>query len=593
MKFYKLTIISALILFVLNITPSFADYTENFTDMGPYIPYDGISRKKVVTYAERTTIPAAFTSRVTRTYPDGRFKAVIITSDDSPSANDINFIIPTLKANGLTAAFNTVGKDAERASAYPGLFDGMEVGNHTYNHVHQQSLNKEGHKYEIGYSKYVLEETLQKEVAGYIVANNEPPAPDQPTNAWRIAYLKYTGHRYLKQYQAVSNPWTGSVSGAQVSPDKLNYSLPADLYNWLPTMELQVRLENGATPDEVCDYYVDNYPENNQLSLLFYNTHGNGGFNAGSDYRTFFTNICEKLSASGETVWNVTPIDYADYMNAMWNITFADGGDDSVTATNTSGGVDIWLTVNGVNMPIPAGKAVTVSGSGNITDIKDVRMIYGLPQSRELFEPLNPHILVDGGTATVSVEGKLETAFANTDVSLVMIPANADPNNLTVGDLKYIWQEKVDSNGAYKFKFTFNGITYDKNGIADNYKILVNHGGKNVTPTVTGVSADRKLVRYSWNVTSGGGMANALLYIDNSIGRSQPYRIMIACYTGDNRLLDVKLSDSDTIATGLNSNRLSIEIPDGTTKVKAFVTDGLKNLIPLAISGGTQITNGG
>ena len=77
---------------------------------------------------------------------------------------------------------------------------------------------------------------------------------------------------------------------------------------------------------------------------------------------------------------------------------------------------------------------------------------------------------------TVIISGKFEEG-ANARISAMLIKKATETNNPSVGDIGYVGETATDKNGSYTFRFRFN------NNI-DDYNLIVNQNGQNVTDTV-------------------------------------------------------------------------------------------------------------
>lgn len=577
----------------LSCSAAFAADSE-YSDIGPYFFEPGIERAKVVVEAQKTDVPAELSDKVIQVYPpyvdeegnvgEGRFKAWMFSSDDGPAPNERDFIVPELASHNMVGVLNVFYGPNQHKNYIKAMADqGMEIASHTYSHRNFQSMNKDTVKYEVGEGKRMIERLSQKEIVGLVSPGSDHAAvTDRPTGEWFNNYLKYTGHRYMKQYQANLKPWEAKTA------EELDVSIPTNFFDWLPTSEFNDGL--AVTPDVSTDYYVNERPDNNTLTLLYYNTHGGWShFDEGKSSRTMLSECCDIVSSNFATVWNPTPAQYVDYMNALWNTTatLSEDAEGKITAKNTSGEITVWLKIYGTDIEIPAGKAVTVDASGSVINTENVQMVYGFSMSRYDLEPLNPLTLVEGNT--VNVEGTLDSALAGSEVALYMVPFAADEDNLTEADLKYFYQEEVQVDGTYSFRFPCDDIEFDENGISTNYKILVNHAGKDVTPSVTEASMDRTVQKFNWDISKDGDIATAVMSIDNSIGNTGNYTMILASYSADNELLGVTFSDLREMAVGLMEEKLSVELPEGAAKITGFLFDSTEKLIPLTGEESMQI----
>lgn len=218
-------IFSLFIAFALSVSCStvFAADSE-YSDIGPYFFEPGIERAKVVSHAEKTDVPTELSDKVIQVYPPyvddegnvgaGRFKAWMFSSDDGPAPNETDFIVPELSKHNMVGVLNIFYGPNQYKQYVKSMADqGMEIANHTYSHRNFPSMNKDTVKYEVGEGKRMIERLSQKEVVGLVSPGSDHEAvTDRPTGQWFENYMKYTGHRYMKQYQANLKPWEAKTA---------------------------------------------------------------------------------------------------------------------------------------------------------------------------------------------------------------------------------------------------------------------------------------------------------------------------------------------------------------------------------------------
>lgn len=171
----------------------------------------------------------------------------------------------------------------------------------------------------------------------------------------------------------------------------------------------------------------------------------------------------------------------------------------------------------------------------------------------------------DAGNKTIFISGNAGTINAGKDITCLIIKKDADLNNVHLEDIANMSQTIVSSSGAYEFNLKFMGN-------ADDYMLMVNQAGKNISSTVTNAGVTEKNDYYVYDDFEDfdTGVVNA----DN------PYGWIID--TGDGRdyvgIGDIKDADTDAAAAswyfvkGQNDN---IEIADVENE-KGCLTKALK-----------------
>lgn len=349
-----------------------------------YVPAD-VERAdvpQIVTAEEVQKIPEELSDTVYRTYPDGKMKAFLISIDDGPNVGDCQLTIPLLKENGLTAAFNVNPSKAAQGILYDCVdgqgkwandqvtfknevlpyYDGFEIGNHGSNHYPTSLLTKDGVRNEVGQGKYDCETIYGREVGGYINSWIDIPKPENPASSeWTAAYTKYTGHRYVRNAPLKNNSYASTPSG-------LSYSVPDNFMNWNPTVQDAIVLNDGTNTyhtNDIMDYFLEKdtgnewsvyfiWGHSTDMSWVNYSTYTYGT----NEYYNYFKDTCEKASANSEIIWNTTPLNFVDYVNAS-RLTQVTTDGDTITIYNPSTCINVWMNVNGDAVEIPAGQTLT------------------------------------------------------------------------------------------------------------------------------------------------------------------------------------------------------------------------------------------
>ena len=141
--------------------------------------------------------------------------------------------------------------------------------------------------------------------------------------------------------------------------------------------------------------------------------------------------------------------------------------------------------------------------------------------------------------------------------------------------VKYINEFSVEKDGSYRAKFKYNG---DIAGVS----LAVKQGNADVTDSVVSAISEKEAVSYELNVVNSNKT-----YIDAEIENyfnvaGKTYVIMLAYYDENNKLLNVYVRDEKTVAQDKTTESLDYEIPAGTQKIKVFMWDSIKTMIPLA-----------
>lgn len=182
----------------------------------------------------------------------------------------------------------------------------------------------------------------------------------------------------------------------------------------------------------------------------------------------------------------------------------------------------------------------------------------------------------------VAVTGTLGEELAGESISLLLVKAGTDADNISGDDIGYIDQTVADADGSYSFKFKFNGFEFDESGNVSNYTISLKHGDDDVTTTVKQSSAvTSDLVKADISLTPKASTVTASASIDNlyKLG-NLPYNIILAAYNDNDELVDVKIK-SGVAGTDKTADEVSYTLDNSTSYVKSYVWDNFTSLIPL------------
>lgn len=349
----------------------------------PYVPVAIANRPDVV--LETTPGPGLspdISALVSKTYPDGKYKAVLFNFDDSASGatwTDHDLVMPLLKKDGLKAAFFLnyrkdqmpgvlFGHDASGKEIWTGdlsldhakesfrqLYEGMEIGNHTMNHYPPSLCGPDRVRHEIGDAKKLFETIFGREVAGFGYPwwdkkRDNPVA----TARWTIAYCKYIGIRYMRNGPLKWPDWAHA-------PKDLNVNIPADFYSWNPCLKI-TDTSAGINIVDAINWYIALDTKNDMKvfsgvghswELVNWKTGlPNGNY-------TSLCKFCDAIAANSGTIWNPTPIQFVDYINASRLIEVTKDVQGNITVHNPSKSVTVWLKIRGIDTSVAPGASIT------------------------------------------------------------------------------------------------------------------------------------------------------------------------------------------------------------------------------------------
>ncbi|MDY3927834.1 MAG: GDSL-type esterase/lipase family protein [Clostridia bacterium] len=186
-----------------------------------------------------------------------------------------------------------------------------------------------------------------------------------------------------------------------------------------------------------------------------------------------------------------------------------------------------------------------------------------------VFAQSSPTAIKSNISSLVKISGKVDAKDAGEPITVLLV----NPQNSEIG---YIEQIRAESDGSYNLIFTF------KQDIAP-YSLTVNQAGEVINDTVTVASAVSECVSVdldvdysSSNFLLDGAKIDAI--ITNDMLLKGDYRLIIAGYDADGRLVKTVSTERTELLAGQNKN--SINISDSNiVKIKAYVW--FNNMIPM------------
>ncbi len=191
---------------------------------------------------------------------------------------------------------------------------------------------------------------------------------------------------------------------------------------------------------------------------------------------------------------------------------------------------------------------------------------------------------------TVYIAGDLSNTEAASGNYVTLLIKNKEDDSV-----KYIAQKRVGDDKKYEIKFVFAEELADCD-------ILIREGDNPVEDSVTAAYTQQSTM-YSFIVRDENGsrfiepgeMAKVVASIDNKHGKDGKYKILVAFYDANQKLLSCR-----TVAQGEFAFRdikvevgeiSALAIPEGTDMIKAFFWEDTKDIIPLAKNQESEISD--
>lgn len=142
--------------------------------------------------------------------------------------------------------------------------------------------------------------------------------------------------------------------------------------------------------------------------------------------------------------------------------------------------------------------------------------------------------------------------------------------------VKYINEFNVEQDGSYRAKFKYTG---DIKGVS----LAVKQGNEDVTPSVVSAISEKEAVSYEVNLVNANDTTSVKAEIENYFNvAGKTYTVMLAYYDENNNLLDVYVRDEKNVANDKTEDDSSYNIPADAEKIKVFMWDSVKTMVPLA-----------
>ena len=166
------------------------------------------------------------------------------------------------------------------------------------------------------------------------------------------------------------------------------------------------------------------------------------------------------------------------------------------------------------------------------------------------------------------VEGNAGEYNAGEYVTLLLLDGDGTDKSLSA--IKYVETSQVDNNGGYKFKFGYDGFTYDESGNVDNCTLLLKIGGQDVSETILSAVVEKsQLIKADLTAELGEGGASAKAVIENIFGTENlKADIILAAYDEKNRLLSV--SKAEKIISG-ETDEMFVSLSSEETEISKIM----------------------
>ena len=169
-------------------------------------------------------------------------------------------------------------------------------------------------------------------------------------------------------------------------------------------------------------------------------------------------------------------------------------------------------------------------------------------------------------TSIVNVTGKVDGNGAY--VNLLLLDANEE--------IKHVQEVKPEIDGSYRAKFKFKDST-------DGLTLAVKQDGADVTDSVISAVTESEAFSFTFGATTLKSNTMAVAEFENYFNiENKTYVLMIAFYDEAGKLISVKTTDKKNVEFNETKTDLTVDIPEGTDKIKTFIWDSIEKMIPLA-----------
>jgi hypothetical protein len=336
-------------------------------------------------------IPENLKSLVTRTYPDGKMKAAVMSYDDAApwmwenagsdgsKLNSEERFLDILNKYHIKATFNTVTELVKNrgltAQWYVDkyLFDkdgnptGHEIASHSANHVYWEEVSTmdDPRSYlmnEMTTSKEFVESVLgEGSCRGYVFPGSFPTPQDFEDLLFNAGYTYYRGGN---------------------NPSNDPFMVPDTFYNWPVTMWFGGKDDQYSTLLNYMDRFKNLDPgQEFQVFFMWGHSHDFGKGIAGytnpdnpsdANYQTAESQAvgferleewCQFLNENADTIWNPTCLEFVDYVNAVRQLDIMDDGNGNIEVHNPSDSITCYVKIENDVYSVAPGEDIFVTPS--------------------------------------------------------------------------------------------------------------------------------------------------------------------------------------------------------------------------------------
>lgn len=337
-------------------------------------------------------IPEHLQDIVTRTYPDGKMKAAVMSYDDAAqwmwedkddngdALHSEEKFLAILNEHNVKATFNSVtglvsgrGYDAswyvdkylENAKGEP---TGHEIASHSVDHKYWDEVSQMDDpraylKQQMEDSKAFIEEaTGAGSCRGYVFPGSFPDTKPYEDLLYNAGYAYYRG----MGTRPASDPFT----------------VPENFYGWQSTMwfggsdaqyatlqEYMQKFEAAEPTDDFIVFFMWGHSHDFGKGIAGYTDPKNPG---NTEYKTAesqekalerLDEWCLFLEGNSDTIWNPTCLEFVDYVNAVRQLDVIDDGDGNIEVSNPSDRITCYVRIEDTVYDVAPGETISVTPS--------------------------------------------------------------------------------------------------------------------------------------------------------------------------------------------------------------------------------------
>ncbi len=256
-------------------------------------------------------------------FPGGKFKCFTMSYDDGVTFD--RRLVDIFNKNGIKGTFHLnsgrmIDEKHVTLDEVAALYKGHEVSCHMLTHPFPVDLPAQSLLYEIAEDKKNLEKAC-----GYIVRGMSYP------------YGNYDD-RVISTFRAAGMEYSRTTLSTQ------KFDLPTDFMKWNPTCHHKMNILDKIDP-----FLADMRWARPQLFYLWGHSYE---FNTDNNWE-LIEEFCARIGFN-EKVWFATNVEIMDYINAVKSLRIGQELDMAYNPT----AVNVWISVNGEAVEIPAGQTV-------------------------------------------------------------------------------------------------------------------------------------------------------------------------------------------------------------------------------------------